>query len=287
MSATPSSGSPGKTRSVEVVDVRDVGVEDVEGLQHQAGFAGQSIAGFPIPQGRVPGAHAGVFDQRARAEMAYAKAAEYRLPRFDSQTRGNHAIQSTRHMRRRPGPRPEASMRQGQIGVDDEPRAERVRSSSTRCRRAGSGARPPSCPHRPRTAARSRGRDTTARRSTAVREPAPSADRSPHRARERAASRDRPTRRSPGRRVIVAPRASLLWKPTPAFAYTSVPAHGPKTAPNLGLTRPSEPSPEFSGLSEVDREAVPVGAQANRRAQACASTRSRSAQNALAIVWPT
>ena len=50
--------------------------------------------------------------------------------------------------------------------------------------------------------------------------------------------------------VIVAPRASLLWNPNPAFAYSSEPAHGPKTAPPYGLTRPAASVPLLRGSLE-------------------------------------
>src|SRR5437899_6646000 len=54
-----------------------------------------------------------------------------------------------------------------------------------------------------------------------------------------------------GSRVIVAPRASLLWKPSPAFAYSSVPPNGPITRPPLGLTRPARATPPFAGSLAV------------------------------------
>ena len=65
--------------------------------------------------------------------------------------------------------------------------------------------------------------------------------------------------------MIAAPRASLLWKPVPAFTYSSVPLHGPKIAPAFGLTSPSEPSPELRGLSEVTENWYTVSAQPERR----------------------
>jgi hypothetical protein len=51
-----------------------------------------------------------------------------------------------------------------------------------------------------------------------------------------------------GSRAIVVPRASLLWKPRPAFTYSSVPRHGPTIAPPFGLTIPANVVPLFTAL---------------------------------------
>ena len=66
---------------------------------------------------------------------------------------------------------------------------------------------------------------------------------------------------------MVAPRASLLWKPVPAFTYSSVPCQGPKIAPNFGLTSPSRTVARIERVVRCDGELIHVGAQSKRRAK--------------------
>jgi hypothetical protein len=81
------SGLSGKTRRVEVVDVRHFSVKDIEHFEHDTCLIRKSISRFPIPQRRAPGLNAGVFDERARTEMANAKAAENRVLPFSGKSR--------------------------------------------------------------------------------------------------------------------------------------------------------------------------------------------------------
>jgi hypothetical protein len=50
-----------------------------------------------------------------------------------------------------------------------------------------------------------------------------------------------------GSTVIVAPRASLLWKPTPPFRYSSVRRQGPRVTVAFGLSRAATSVPPLRG----------------------------------------
>src|SRR5579864_93891 len=69
-------GLSGETGDVVVIDVAGLGVEEVEDLDGEAEVARQVVAGVEVEErGRVR-AHAAVLDQRPRAEVAPAEAAE-------------------------------------------------------------------------------------------------------------------------------------------------------------------------------------------------------------------
>jgi len=62
--------------------------------------------------------------------------------------------------------------------------------------------------------------------------------------------------------VIVVPRASLLWKPSPALRYSSVGAVGAKMSDAFGLAIAADRRPEFSVRVARDVERVRVAAHA-------------------------
>ena len=83
-----------QSRGVEIVDVGDLGVKDVEQLEHEASLTlSDAPSDLSIPESRARGLDARVLDERTRAEVADADAAEERLTRFDGRADGNHAIQ--------------------------------------------------------------------------------------------------------------------------------------------------------------------------------------------------
>ena len=71
-----------QARCVEVIDIRRVGVEDVEDFEDDARLAGQPLPGLSVPQRRALRHHARIFDQRARTEMTHAQTAEHGLARL-------------------------------------------------------------------------------------------------------------------------------------------------------------------------------------------------------------
>jgi len=65
-------------RSVEVVDIGHLGVEQVVAFDHDASAARDAIADLAVPERRRVRSHAVVFDERPRAEVAQAETPEHR-----------------------------------------------------------------------------------------------------------------------------------------------------------------------------------------------------------------
>ena len=110
-----------KTRRVEVVDVRDSGVEDIEHVQHEACLVRESISGFRIPQRRVARLDVAVFNQRTRTEVTDTKAAEDRLAPVHRQSSRDDSIERTRHEVAGRIVVGESRVRPREIGIDGQP----------------------------------------------------------------------------------------------------------------------------------------------------------------------
>ena len=174
------------------------------------------VADLRVDQARGSRSDAVILDERARAEVAQPHAAEDARAAVDGDARRRSPTRPLPECGRRRIAVGEARARARDVGVERQPRRGRAVRWSTRRPTRGSAARPRSCRHLRRTAAPSRGRAATAATvvcSCGIAD-GPHADLCAV-ARGRAASRGRPARRWPGSTAIVAPRASLLWKPMP------------------------------------------------------------------------
>ena len=89
----------GQTRRVEVVDVGDLGVEEVERLQHETRLVRKPISNFAIPDRGALRGDTPILDERPRAKMTDAEAAEERLSWLDRQARRDHAVQRAGNLR--------------------------------------------------------------------------------------------------------------------------------------------------------------------------------------------
>src|SRR5687767_9128764 len=69
-------------RRIEVVDIRHVGVQEVEALERETHTVGEPISNLAIPDGRGIRRDAGVLDEGPWAEVAKPDAAEYRVLRL-------------------------------------------------------------------------------------------------------------------------------------------------------------------------------------------------------------
>ena len=88
---------PAQARRVEVVDVRDVGVEQVERFERHAGALVDVDADLAVPDRRRFGRHAVVLDQRARAEVTQANAAEDAFRRLHRQGARDDPVERARN----------------------------------------------------------------------------------------------------------------------------------------------------------------------------------------------
>src|SRR5262245_57883541 len=80
-------------RSVEIVDIRHVGIEDVEQLEYHTCPGRDAIADLSIPKRSAVRVDTGVLNEGARTKMTDAQAAEQRLCRLHRHTRGNDSIE--------------------------------------------------------------------------------------------------------------------------------------------------------------------------------------------------
>ena len=80
-----------QSRWIEVIDVRDVGVEQVEYLQHDARAVGDAVSRFGIPQRRALRLDARTLDERSRTKVAHAKTAKQRPLRLKSWPQTNNS----------------------------------------------------------------------------------------------------------------------------------------------------------------------------------------------------
>jgi hypothetical protein len=156
----------GQARCVEVVNVRDVGVEDVERLQYEAGIVRQPIGHLAIPERRALRVNAPVLDERARSEMRNAKASKYRPASLERHTGRDHSVQGAGDLRAGGIAIREPGMCRRQISVVGDPTEPAVRSSSTRARPVGLALVVPSSRRPPQTAVQNRYPSTTPRSSS-------------------------------------------------------------------------------------------------------------------------
>ena len=180
----------------------------------------------------------------------------------------------------------EARARQRHVARRRSATAAGCSSWPTRRRTGGSGARPRSCPHRRRTPVPSRGPASTARRSTAGAGSPPCERRLRHP--WRATSGVTRSSRFAGRRIDGDRGAArvVAVEAEPGVHVELGAAHGPRTTPPFGLTRPAVPCRRCAGRSR--RRRSDTRRRARRRAcAATASTRSRSARSRAPLVCST
>ena len=186
-----------QSRRVVVVDVADLAIGEVEHVDHQLELLARPPAEPCVEQGRGTRAHAVVFDQRARPDVAQTQAAEPRAVVVEGQAERCSRARWRRGCSCRPG-RCRGSARATGRGRNRRSRPVAASSSwRTRCPGGGSGGSPRWCRRRRRTPARSRGRGATARSRSAVRAAANCASRARRHASAPAAARARQVRRSP------------------------------------------------------------------------------------------
>ena len=113
----------GQTRCVDVVNVRDVRVENVEHLQHEASLARQSIANPAIPDRRALRVDAPILNEWARTEMANSKTSKYRLTGLNRHAGRDHSVQGAGDLRADRIAIREPGVCKCQISVDGDPRS--------------------------------------------------------------------------------------------------------------------------------------------------------------------